>query len=82
MVLALAKGTDLALLCLFELCNINSSKEMSSSTFVFRLRLHLSSAELITWVVSSRLLCAAAGEQNSLPLTLPQDRPFPPLTQQ
>lgn len=55
-VLVLAKGTVLALLCLFELCNINSSKEMGSSTFVFRLSLHLPSAELVTWVVSSRLL--------------------------
>lgn len=81
-VLALAKGAVLALLCLFELCNINSSKEMGSSTFVFRLSLHLPSAELVTWVVSSRLLCFAAGEQNSLPLTPLQDQPFPPMTQQ
>lgn len=28
-------------LCLFDLCNINSSKETGSSTFVFRLSLHL-----------------------------------------
>lgn len=55
---------------------------MGASTFVFRLSLRLPSAELITWVVSSRLLCFAAGEQNSLPLTLLQAQPFPPMTQQ
>lgn len=82
MVLALAKGMVLALLCLFELCNINSSKEMGASTLVFRLSLRLPSAELITWVVSSRLLCFAVGEQNRLPLTLLQAQPFPPMTQQ
>lgn len=72
-------GTVRARLCLSELCNVNSSKE-TTLHFCFQAQPSLALSRACRLGGFLWPPCFAAGEQNSLLLTLLGDRPFPPVT--